>query len=602
MMPMTGKQLADRVAGRTLVDLIADNVADRCEAIALRWKDGGSWSELSWSGYARQAGQVASGLRALGVGHGDRVAMLLRNRPECNITDIGAVLRGATTTSLYMTSSTEQLRWLLNDFETDVLVVDGPSELERVLSIRDQLPGLRTLVCVDDPGGIGDSSVLRWSDLLADPPVGLSEAARTVRPDDIATVIYTSGTTGAPKAAQHNHAGILASLECVHLAFGADFVRKRVISYLPMAHVGERISSHYQALRNGYEVTFCPEVLAAGDYLREVRPQIFFGPPRIWEKLWSAAQQIASATPDPDGADLRRAIAVGLDMVRARQIPGSAVSAELEAAWQEVAPARGRLTSMLGLDQVEIGVTSAAAMPTDVLDGIGALGVALSDFYGMTEFIGWVGDPYQPRRGTAGRPFPGVEVRISPDGEVEMYGPQAFAGYAKDPERTAAMFTADGWLRTGDLGSLDQDGYLTLVGRKKDLIITAGGKNIAPEPLENAIASHPLVAAAVVVGEARRYPAALIILDPMALAERAKALGTGETDPARLIADPDVTAEVQRHVDEINARFSRPERVKRVKILPVIWGTDADVLTPTMKIKRDVFTEKYAAEIESLYT
>ena len=598
-MHMTSAEMADLIAGRTLVDVIADTVAERGDAPALHSKNpDGGWSTLSWNDYIRSARSVAAGLRRLGVRRGDRVAMLLRNRAECNITDTAGILLGATMTSIYMTSSNSQVEWLLNHCGAGVILVDG-EQVERVKEIKPQAPSLRTIVCVDETAGT-DDSVMHFSELLGEPPIELDEAKAEVKPDDVATIIYTSGTTGRPKGAQHSHRSVVAGLESIMMAFGTGWMHKRVISYLPMAHVAERMFSHYVGLRTGSEVFFCPDLTAIGSYLLEVRPNIFFGPPRIWEKLWAAAQAIARGTPDPEGAELRRALDVGLQAIRARSESGK-VPPDLEIALAEVEPARKRIASALALDTVEIALTAAASMPADVLDGMAALGVELADAYGMTEFVGGVCSPYDPRRGTLGRPFPGVDLRIAADDEIQMRGPQEFVGYLNDPEKTKAAFTDDGWFQTGDLGRIDEDGYLTLIGRKKDLIITAGGKNIAPQPIETAIASHPLVSTAVVVGEAHKFPAALIVPDPLELVEWAKGLGKDTTDPIALMSDPDLEAEILKHLQEVNQALARVEQIKRIKILPEVWGPDSDVMTPTMKVKRAVVAQKYADAIENLY-
>lgn len=598
-MHMTSAEMAEIIAGRTLVDVIADTVSQQGYAPALHSKkpDGG-WSTLSWNEYIRSACSVAAGLRGLGIRRGDRVAMLLRNRVECNIVDTAGILLGATMTSIYLTSSNSQVEWLLNHCGAGVILVDS-EQAKRVKEIKPQIPSLRTIVCIDETADM-DDSVVHFSELLGEPPITLDEAKAQVHADDIATIIYTSGTTGRPKGAQHSHRSVVSGVESVVMAFGTSWMHKRVISYLPMAHVAERMFSHYVGLRTGSEVFFCPDLTAIGSYLREVRPNIFFGPPRIWEKLWAAAQSMARGTPDPEGAELRRALEVGLQAVRARTETGK-VPSDLEIALAEVEPARERLASALALDTVEIALTAAASMPADVLDGMAALGVELADAYGMTEFIGGICSPRDPRRGTLGRPFPGVDLRIAADGEIEMRGPQAFVGYLDDPEQTKAVFTDDGWLRTGDLGRIDEDGYLTLIGRKKDLIITAGGKNIAPQPIETAIASHPLVSTAVVVGEARKFPAALIVPDPLEIVEWARGLGKDTTDPIALMSDPDLEAEMLKHLEEVNQALARVEQIKRIKILPEVWGPDSEMLTPTLKVKRAVVLKKYAEAIEDLY-
>ncbi len=598
-MQMTSAEMTKRIAGRTIVDVLADTVAERGDAPALNSKAAdGSWKRLSWAEYLETASSVATALRGLGIGRGDRVALLMRNRTECNIADTACMLLGVTTTSIYLTSSNSQLEWILGHSEAVAVIVDG-EQLDRTLHIAPQVSTLKTVICVDEvPAG---TPALSWPSLLDHQPFRLDEAGEEVQPDDIATIIYTSGTTGRPKAAQHSHRSIVSGLESIHLAFGAGFTHKRVISYLPMAHVAERFFSHYVGLRLGSEVYFCPEVTAIGTYLLEVKPNIFFGPPRIWEKLWGAAQSIARATPDPEGAELRRALDIGLQAVRARTETGE-IPGDLAIDLAETEPARKQITSGLALDNIEIALTAAASMSADTLDGMASLGVQLADFYGMTEFVGGVGSPYDPRRGCLGRPFPGVDMRIAEDGEVQLRGPQAFVGYLKDPEQTAASFTADGWVRSGDLGLIEEDGYLRLIGRKKDLIITAGGKNISPGPIEAAIASSPLVSTAVVVGEARKFPAALVLPDPLEVVEWGKRLAKDVSDLVALMSDPDLAQEIFAHIEQVNKDLARVEQVKKIKVLPEVWGPDSDVMTPTMKVKRSVVTQKYAAHIDGLYT
>lgn len=599
-MHLTSAEMRERIAGRTLIDVIADTAAERGDAAALNFKGpDGAWNTLSWAEYIRIAGSVASALRARGIKRGDRVALLMRNRTECNVADVACLLLGVTTTSIYLTSSNSQLEWILNHSEAVAIIVDG-EQLTRTLEIKPQVPALRSIICVDDVNGAA-AEVIAWADLLAEPPLSLEDAKAVVEPEDIATIIYTSGTTGAPKAAQQSHLGIVSGLESIHLAFGEGFVHKRVISYLPMAHVAERMFSHYVGLRLGSEVYFCPEVTAVGAYLLEVKPNIFFGPPRIWEKLWGAAQAMARNTPDPDGADMRRALDVGLRAVAARTETGE-LPGDLAIELAETEAARKKITSALALDTIEIALTAAAAMSDDTLNGMASLGIDLADSYGMTEFIGGIGSPLDPRRGTLGRPFPGVDLRIADDGEILLRGPQAFAGYLKDAEQTAAAFTEDGWLKSGDLGSIDDQGYLRLVGRKKDLIITAGGKNISPGPIEAAIASSPLVSTVVVVGEARKFPAALILPDPMEVLEWGKQRGKDVADLTALMADPDLEREIFDHIERVNRDLARVEQIKKIKILPEVWLPDSDVMTATMKVKRNAVNQKYAAEIDGLYT
>jgi long-chain acyl-CoA synthetase len=554
---LSPQALAARTVGRTLLDNFADAVDAAPRGVALRQRVEDHWQELTWSEYAELAARFAAALAAAGIGRGDMVGLLLRNRIEHYVADLGCLLAGAVPTSIYLTSSSEQIRWLLDDSQCRVVVVDGPAEAGRLDAVRAELPQLEYVLAT---GGPPDGDALAFDAWLHATPMSWDTARRATSPADVATVIYTSGTTGLPKAAEHTHAGLVAMAESVLHLYGEDFVGKRIISYLPLAHIAERGNSYYSATRARQIVTCCPEIAELADHVRAVRPQLLFGPPRMWERL--SDEMYAAGDPATDAEVMRR---------------------------------------LVGLDAVEIAATGAATLPPHVDQRLRAVGITLADMYGSTEFPSATGSPRQHRRGTSGRPCPGVEARLAPDGELQLSGPAAFRGYRGDEEATAAAFTTDGFVRTGDLATIDDDGYVTLVGRKRDVIIPLGGHNVAPAPLESRIMIHPLVRAAVVVGEAREYLAALVVLDPLAAHAWAGEHGLEGASLADLAARPELRADIEDHVDNVNRGVAPSERVRKIVILDHPWTPASEELTPTMKVRRAAVLVKYRAEIEAIY-
>ncbi|MGH9036006.1 MAG: AMP-dependent synthetase/ligase, partial [Acidimicrobiia bacterium] len=375
----------------------------------------------------------------------------------------------------------------------------------------------------------------------------------------------------------------------------------REVSYLPMAHIAERLMTHYIPIAHGTDVTTCPDPTQLAPYLREVRPEFFLGVPRVWEKIHAGIQAALSADAEKK-AGFERALEVGAKAAEVRN-SGGPLPPELQAAWEQVdAAAFSNVRALVGLDCVQVALTGAAPIPRKVLDFFIHLGVPLSEVYGMSECTGpmtWT--PHGIKPGSVGPPIPGQELKLLDDGEVCCRGGNVFPGYLKDPERTAECLDPDGWLHSGDIGVVDEDGYVTIVDRKKELIITAGGKNISPANLEAALKSFPLIGQACALGDGRAFMAALIVLDPDVAPAWAKANGIEASNLAELAAHPAVVAEVQRCIDEANQRFSQVEKIKKFTILPAEWPPDSEELTPTMKLKRRGVLTKYAEEIEALY-
>ena len=598
---VTSDEVAARVAGQTVATRFRDTVRSHPDRVALRWKEGDEWRELTWAEYADQSCRLAAGMTAAGVVHGERVVLMMRNRPEFHIADTAALLVGATPVSIYNSSAPEQVQYMASHCGAVAAIVEDVDYLERLLKVRDEIPTLATVVIIDDPDGRAPDDVRRWGDLLDHDPVDLDAAAAVARPEDLATIIYTSGTTGPPKGVMLDHDNVVWTVESLLACWDEyDPFFSRMVSYLPMAHIAERMVSHYQGIVGVFEVTSCPEPSQISSYFPAVRPEIVFGVPRVWEKLRAGVLAIARANPEQQVA-LEAGIEVGnraADVRATRQPLPADLAAELEA----VQPVLDFVTGLLGLDQVKSAISGAAPIPQDVLRFFRALGIEMSEIYGLSETSGpmtWT--PFRVHVGTVGEPVPGCEVVLADDGEVLARGGNIFRGYLNDPERTSEALDDDGWMHTGDIGEFDDDGYLKIVDRKKELIITAGGKNISPANLEGALKAFPLIGQVCVIGDQRPFISALLVLDPEVAPAWAANQGIEETALGALAEHPQVLAEIQANVDVANARFARVEQVKRFVVLAEEWMPDSEELTPTSKLKRRGVHAKYADQIESMY-
>jgi long-chain acyl-CoA synthetase len=603
MSTATKDELDRHVAGQTVPTMFAKTVAAHGDLTALRWqKPDDSWGELTFRQYAEAACRVAAGLRSLGVERGQRVVLMMRNRPEFYVADMAVMLCGATPISIYNSSAPEQVQYLTGHSKARVAIVEDTGFLERFLKVRSELPALEHIVLLEDPDGLASAEVTPWSQLAEASPVDFDEAIRVAQPDDLATVIYTSGTTGPPKGVMLSHYNVVWTAESLYRCFQRDDTAGlRMVSYLPMAHIAERMTSHYQQACFGYEVTTCPEPTLIAQYLREVHPQVMFGVPRIWEKIHAGVNAALAADPEKK-QKFDEAVAAATPLVEKRD-RGEELTEEEQGTWDFLdAVAFTTVRGLIGLDAVEFAITGAAPIPPELITWFRSIGVPLSEIYGMSENTGpmtW--EPFRVKVGAVGQALPGTEVALADDGEVLCRGGLVFRGYLDDPEKTAEALDADGWLHTGDIGVFDDDGYLKIVDRKKELIITAGGKNISPANIEAALKSAPLVGQAAVIGDNRPFISALIVLDPEVAPAWAKQHGIEVDTLAELAAHPEVQAEIQRNVDEANQRFSQVERVKRFTVLSEEWLPDSEELTPTMKLKRRGVNQKYAAEIEALY-
>ena len=602
-------QIEQEIRGRTLCDLLAEHAEGHGDAPAMSWKRDGAWQTLSWRQYRERVAEVAMGLASLGVGKGDFVAIMATNRPEHVLADQGAVHAGATPTSFYFTLAPEQVRYVAGHCEAKVAVLEDRDMLKRWQELRDDLPALRHLVLLegaedgDEPGVLGwEELVRRGREALAADRAGFEELVRRVGPEDHATLLYTSGTTGPPKGVLLTHHNLLYECTALHRVTGLAPGGSSV-SYLPLAHIAERVLSIYGPLAMRTHVWFCPEPTQAVEYVREARPTLFFGVPRVWEKVRAGIQAKLAAEQNQRKRKIaQRAVDTGLEVVR-RQQRGRPLPLGLRARHAVLERlVLAKVRHAIGLDRCTFASSAASPLAVDVAEFFAALGLPLVEVYGMTETsaVATANRPGKVKIGTVGLPLPGIEVRLADDGEVLVRGPINTPGYFRQPEATAELTDADGWVHTGDVGELDGDGYLKIVDRKKELIITSSGKNLSPANIESLLKEHPLIGQALVFGDDRPYVVALIVLDHELAPAWAARNGIGG-DLAALAADERVLAEIEHAVDAANQRLSRIEQVKRFEVLPVEWTAESEELTPTLKLRRRVIHAKYAERIDALY-
>jgi long-chain acyl-CoA synthetase len=551
---------------------------------------------VMWDDYERRVGLIARGLHALGVRAGDPVAMLLRNRPEFNLVDTAALHLGAVPFSLYSTEPVEQLLKLVDDSGASVIVTEELF-LDRALSVLERASGVvRLVVHGAVPSGERTMSLAELEQ-LSDDTFDFEATWRSVRPDDVATLVYTSGTTGASKAVQIPHRAIMHSLAGARALAPTTPGGHRGVSFLPHAHISDRFMCHYTTIGLGGTLTCVPDHELLWDALTETRPTIFHGVPRTFEKLVEFAQREVEADPAlgwaPDAALVR---------VRAEQSSGP-LDADDATRAADAHEALRPVREHLGLDAVEWVSVAAAPSSYAVLEYMHALGLQLAEIWGMTEFMmAIMNPPSKVKLGTVGIPLVAVEARLADDGELLLRGPHAAAGYRNDPIRSAAIFDTEGWVHSGDLASVDDDGYFRIIGRKKEVMINSSGKNLFPSKIEAVIKeASRLIGYATAIADRRRYVSALIVLDPTELEAFAAANGL-QGSRGELAATPEVRAQVEHAVNDGNERLSRVEQVRAWRILDADWQPGGEEVTNTMKLRRTVIDQKYADVIEEMYT
>ena len=597
-----------RIDGDTIVDAFRENLRRRPDHPALRRHVDRGWEMLTWADYGTAVSEVTAGLAELGIGAGEHVGIFSNNRLEWHVADLGSLSNGCVTVPLYQTSAPEQVAYVLGHADARVCFVENEDLLGRILAVRDRLPKLDRLVVFEDGRRIDDPDVLNFAELRAvgaarlQREPGLFEArAGAVSADQIATLVYTSGTTGPPKGTMITHANIMWTIRSSVSMFQIQ-EGERLLSFLPLSHIAERMMSDFAPIAVGGETWFARSLATVAEDLRDCHPTVFFAVPRVWEKFQEA---VLAKLGEEHGA---KKIVIDRYLGLGRRIVSKYGSIDRAPVWERLpyglldGAVGAKVRHEMGLDRAHILITAAAAIHPDLIRWFHAMGLPLVELYGQTEACGptTCNPPEANRIGTVGLPIPGARVRIADDGEILVKGGNVCSGYFRDDAGTAALLDEDGWMHSGDAGSLDANGYLRITGRKKDLIITAAGQNIAPQEIETDLRHYELISEAVVVGEGRRYLTALLALDGGALTSWSEHHAK-VADYEALTSDPDLVVEVDHIVAAVNAKRSRVENVRKYRILPHELTIAAGEMTPTLKVKRNMVYDAYQGLIDEMY-
>lgn len=570
------------------------------------------WHSTSWQAYGDAVRQAARALLALGVQRGDAVAILGFNSPQWATMAFAAMSIGATPAGIYWTSSSQDIAYILNHCRANVLLVDDPKRLQTVASVASELTHLKTVVLLSPlpPGSThplmreeAPCQLLAWDAFLAlGTPVhepALQDRLACLMPTDIGTLIYTSGTTGPAKAVALSQGNLWWMGQNMTSLYEVD-ERDRMLSYLPLAHIAEQMGSMHNQAHSGLSVYYARSIEELGEHLKEVRPTIFFGVPRVWEKMQAGIEAKLNEATGIKARLARWALDVGQrwhEYDNAGQPCGPLLGLQMNLARRLI---HRKVQAALGLDQARFLSSGAAPIHPDKLRFFAGLDLPVRELYGQSEACGpsTMSFPGSTRIGSVGKALPGTELRVADDGELQVRGPHLFQGYMGSPAATAEAFE-DGWLRTGDIGHIDDDGYVFITGRKKDIIITSGGKNIAPANIEAALMEADLIEHAVVCGDNRHYLTALLTLDAQAL--RAIATSEGLPEGMPLHDHPRVLAALQGAIDRVNATQARVAHVRKFAVLTQPFSIEGGELTPTLKVKRKVVIDRHAALLDELY-
>ncbi|MEV0592362.1 AMP-dependent synthetase/ligase [Nonomuraea cavernae] len=604
----------------TIVTRVRERALTVPAAVAMRRKDLGIWQEIGWAGYWEQVELVAHALLALGVEPGDRVAVHSENRPEWLYADLGTVAVRGITVGLYPTNPPAEVAYLLTDSGAKILLAEDQEQVDKALAVLDECPALRHIVYLEPRGIRGrytDPRLMSWPELLAlgaghrsAHPGAVAARMDEATPGDVMTLIYTSGTTGPPKGVMLTVRNVEFAVET--LVTGGGFTspppsdRDLTVSYLPLCHVAERAFTVWFNAASGVQVNFAESIDTVQANLREVQPTILFGVPRIWEKVLAQVNiRQDAATPVKRGMTrfwLRVADRIGDTLVRTGGRHTTRTRLLYGLGWVFCYRA---LRERLGMRRVRYAASGAAPIAPDVLKFYMGIGVAMHEVYGMSEntAVATANRPGRVRLGTVGEPHPGTELRIDElTGEILTRHPGTFAGYWGNPRATADVLEPDGWLHTGDVGEFVDGGHVRITDRMKDILITAGGKNVAPSQIENALKASPYLKEAVVVGDQRPYLVALIGIEPDTVGEWARRRGITYTTYRDLSDKPETRELVRGIVDEVNERFARVEQVRRFAFLPKELDHEDGELTATQKVKRAAIAKLFEDLVEGMYT
>ena len=592
------------VEGKTIVDSFNRNAETYPDQPAIHWKDG-DWQSLTWSQYRDRVHQVAAGLQTLGVGSGEFVAIMSGNRPEHVIADLAIVHTGATPVTIYSTLAANQIQYIADNCRATVAILEDLDFMKRWEEIKSELPNLRYVVLMSGAENYDTLDwVVGWDELIAkgiahlqSDPDSVSRSASGISPDDLATLIYTSGTTGTPKGVMIDHRNVVWTLESLRRAADLE-MGQRMVSYLPLAHIAERLATHYMGTYLAGQVWYCPNLAGVLEYIQIAKPTLFVGVPRVYEKFHSRLQGRFAEAEGLKGTILKKALEANEKRVRAEEEGKSGPM--LAGLLDKIALSKVR--EGLGMEDVKIAVTAAAPINPDLVRFFHVIGVPLHEIYGMSENTGPATVTYPNIKfGSVGKALPGVEIMTGEDGELLMRGGIVTKGYYKLDEATRESFDDEGWLHSGDLARIDDDGTVWIVGRKKEIIITAAGKNIAPAKLETLLGNHPLISKACMIGDQRKFLSMVIALDHEEAPAWAEARGLEYHDLASFSQLPEVQEEIARAVAEANESVARVEQIKKWFVVPDEWTPDSGEVTPSLKLKRRVVLDKYADQIESMY-
>lgn len=590
--------------------LDAESVALAFQRVVARYPDkvaiqtGDGTTRYTWSELDARVRDTAAGLSAHGVGYGDTIAILLPNTIECHVIDYAAIHLGAVPFAIFNSAPAEQIEHQLRTGDASI-VITQQSFLDKVraavLGLGDQI---KHIIIVEDAAP-QDVSTLSGLLKSGDPDFDFDAAWQAITADDLVALIFTSGTTGPPKATQWSQRTVMSQLRALHAAL--PMPTEGVISFLPMAHAGGRITSHYMALAYGATISVCPDMSQLLGMLPIVRPDAFFAVPRFWEKIQVAIETIVQNEPVERRAFLQEAIDAGRQHTRAIDsgssdpAPGPATAG---LPYGEAAERLKPVLARLGLDRIKTAFVGGAPSPPELSQFFRAVGVPMLEAYGLTEgSLNIFNRVEMFKGGTAGKPLPGVEIRLADDGELLVRSDLNFAGYRHQSKATAEALDVDGWLHTGDVATIDPNGFVTIVDRKKELIINSAGKNMSPVTIESAIKGESsLIGQVVAIGDQRKYVVALITLDPESAVNYAERLGLSGRPLHELVEAAEILGEIGAAVERGNRRLNSNEQIKRFVVLPDVWLPDSDELTPTAKVKRRVVNVKYAQRIEELYS
>jgi long-chain acyl-CoA synthetase len=592
----------------TLCDLFYRSVDTYRKAEHLKSKVDGQWRPWSSDEFRTAVEELSLGLRALGVEKGDRVAILSENRPEWAIADLATLAAGAVDVPIYSTLTPAQVKYILEDSQAKVVFVSSVAQARKVAEVRAQLPNLKHFVRMgsgpDFPEGFGaiEEVQQKGRPALAADPQAVRQRAAEVKAEDLATLIYTSGTTGDPKGVMLVHSNIVSNVAAVRQVFHVFSQDDVALSFLPLCHIFERMAGYYMMLEVGATIAYAESVEAVPANMAEVRPTLMCSVPRLYEKIYARVLEKVAGDPPTRQKIFRWAIGVGRRLFlhrSARTSPSVLDRARGLAADKLVF---GKIRARTG-GRLKLFVSGGAPLSREINEFFGAVGLQILEGYGLTETSPVItcNRPDRFKPGTVGLPLPGVEVSIAPDGEILTRGPHVMKGYYNKPQATAEAIDAEGWFHTGDVGVIDADGFLTITDRKKDLIVTSGGKNIAPQPIENVIKNSPLVGEVVMIGDRRNFPSALVVPNFESLEKWARDKGLAATPREQLVERPEVVALYDQAIRDLTPHLAQFERIKKVALLPHEFTLEAGELTPTLKVKRRVIEQKYKDVIDRIY-